>query len=119
MNKPFPQSYWVRPGLLCAGQYPGASVAWERDAKLQGLLDCGIRQVLNLQEVDEKSYGGLPFDPYIPHLQKLAAERGVAVECLRMPIHDASVPTRATMKQILDRIDDSLQRKMPIYLHCW
>src|ERR1700730_13576095 len=88
--KPFPQSFWALEGLLCAGHYPGDPDPLERDAKLRGLLDCKIGQVLSLMEADEKSRGGRPFEPYAARLQELAGERGVSVECDRLPIKDAS-----------------------------
>ena len=34
--------------------------------KLQGLLDCGIRCVINLMEPDERDHDGLPFLDYAP-----------------------------------------------------
>lgn len=119
MSIPFPQSYWVHEGLLCAGHYPGDLTEAGRDAKLRGLLDCGIRQVLNLMEAGEASRGGAPFDPYEFRLAALAAERDVKVECLRLAIPDASVPDPAVLREILDTLDRALQSRTPIYLHCW
>ena len=118
-SKPFAQSFWVREGLLCAGCYPGDLDSQQRDIKLQGLVDCGIRRILNLVEADETSRGGVPFEPYELRLQELAAAAGISIECLRFPIRDASAPTRPTMRQILDAIDDSVQRTIPTYIHCW
>lgn len=42
---PFAQSYWVQPGLICAGHYPGDLDPQERDKKLRGLLDLGLRRI--------------------------------------------------------------------------
>ena len=119
MDKPLPQSYWVHPGLLCAGHYPGDTDPAERDSKLRRLLGCGIRRVLNLMESSETGLGGRPFEPYAPRLQELAAERNVDVECLRLPIPDASAPTREAMRAILDTIDGLVQQELPTYVHCW
>lgn len=116
---PFPQSFWIQDGLLCAGCYPGAPDSATRDAKLQGLLDCGIRRVLSLMEVTEKDHGGRAFEPYAPRLRKLAAARKMAVECLSLPIRDASAPTPEVMRQILDQIEIWLQAGLPMYIHCW
>lgn len=118
-GKPFPQSFWVREGLLLAGCYPGDPRPLERDAKLRGLLDCGIGQVLSLMQANEKSHGGRPFEPYVGRLQELASERGLTVDCLSLPIKDASAPSRAAMKEILDCIDQSIERRIAVYLHCW
>lgn len=39
---PFPRSYWVVPGLLLAGEYPGSKDRQEATQKIRGLLKCGI-----------------------------------------------------------------------------
>lgn len=118
-NKPFAQSYWVREGLLCAGQYPGALDKQERDMKLNGLLDNGIRRIVNLIPAGETGANGKPFDPYEPVIQALATGRGIKVECLRMGYADGSTPQRAHMSKILDVIDSSLTAGEPLYVHCW
>lgn len=113
---PFDQSYWVEPRLVCAGCYPGAEDENERDQKLRGLIRCGIRRVLSLMEEDEHGHAGRVFVPYECRLNQLA---GGGIECDRLPIVDASAPDAATMDQILDWIDMSMQQKIPSYVHCW
>jgi hypothetical protein len=39
---PFPKSYWVIPGRLLAGAYPGAKDPAEAAGKLKALFDAGI-----------------------------------------------------------------------------
>lgn len=116
---PFERSYWVQPGRLLAGCYPGAPGAREATRKLQGLLDAGIRAVVSLMEPEETDHHGRAFRPYDETLERLAAERGVPVTCLRLPIPDQCVPTRATMRQILDTLDRLLADGLPVYVHCW
>jgi hypothetical protein len=118
-TKPFPQSYWVREGLLCAGHYPGATNQFERDRKLAGLLDCGIRRVINLMEEHEKNRDGQAFEPYFPRLQELAAARNLRVELQRLSIEDARAPTRSQMHEILEKLSESVDQQIPTYLHCW
>ena len=50
---PFPDSYWVIPGRLLAGEYPGAAEEHAARKKLVSLLHCGINAILNLTEEDE------------------------------------------------------------------
>jgi hypothetical protein len=118
-GKPFPQCFWVHEGLLYAGCYPGDQDPATRDAKLRGLLDCGIRRVLSLMAATERGRGGRPFQPYVPRLQELAAERKVVVECLSLPIPDACAPPVPALKKILGKIEMGLREQTPTYLHCW
>lgn len=119
MQKPFPQSFWVAPPLLCAGQYPGAPDPDERDAKLNGLLDCGLTQIVRLMEPDEVSYSGRPFAPYAPRFLELAAARGIEAEVHAFPIPDEHPPTPETLAAILDRLNRNIEAETPTYLHCW
>ncbi len=101
-----------------AGYYPGDRNKEKMKQKLHGLLDCGIRMVVNLMEPDEIDHDGLPFQDYAPVLQNLAVG-GHSVECHRMPICDLNVPSTAFMIRILDRIDTALTQESPVYVHCW
>ncbi len=38
---------------------------------------------------------------------------------IRMPIRDLSVPSREEMRAVLDEIDRSIGRNLPVYVHCW
>lgn len=118
-QKPFPQSYWVIEGRLCAGHYPGAMDPAERDEKLAGLLHCGIRRVINLIPSHETGSGGRPFDPYEPALNGLAQNAGITVACVRLGYADGSTPERGHMRAILDTIDAALAAGEPVYVHCW
>ncbi len=119
MQKPFPQSFWVVPELLCAGQYPGASRADERDEKLGGLLDCGITQIVRLMETDEVAYGGQPFAPYAPRFLELAAARDLIAEVHTFPIRDGYKPSPETLAAVLEQLQRNIEAKTPTYLHCW
>jgi len=58
---PFPRSYWVIPGLLLAGAYPGAKDTNEAEEKLSGLWNAGIRMIFNLMEPEETDHDGRLF----------------------------------------------------------
>ncbi len=116
---PFPNSYWVVPGKLLAGHYPGSRDPAAARQKLAGLIDVGIRRVVNLQEQDERDYAGNPFVSYERELQRLAAERMVQATMIRMPIRDMGVPPREEMRAILDEVDRSIEQNLPVYVHCW
>jgi hypothetical protein len=118
VKTPFDRSYWVTPGKFLVGYYPGDRQKDMMVLKLQGLLDSGIRCVINLMEPDERDHDGLPFLNYVPVLKQLA-DGGPPIECHRIPIRDLDVPTPAFMIQILDRIDEALKEDCPVYIHCW
>ncbi len=119
LSTPFPYSYWVVLGKLLAGHYPGSRDPDDARQKLLGLIDAGIRRVVNLQEQDERDYAGRLFVPYDRELQQHAAERGTRVTMVRMPIRDMDVPSREEMRAILDEIDRSIGEGLPVYVHCW
>ncbi|MFZ4436853.1 MAG: hypothetical protein ACOYOS_00340 [Syntrophales bacterium] len=49
MNKiPFARSYWVIPGQLLAGFFPGSKDPVQETANMDGLINAGIRNVINL-----------------------------------------------------------------------
>ena len=53
VSVPFPRCCWVVPGEFMAGCYPGSEDMQETERKLRGLLEHGIRHVINLLEPDE------------------------------------------------------------------
>jgi ADP-ribosylglycohydrolase len=116
---PFPSSYWVIPGLLLAGEYPGAKTSFEAERKLESLLACGICCIVSLMEPDETDHDGHPFDAYGPILARLAKARSAAVELLRFPIVDQNVPKPPMMARILGAIMSSMEDHKPVYIHCW
>lgn len=111
-------TYWVVPGQFLAGCFPGALQAAEHEERLQQLLDVGVRVFFNLMEVDERNLAGQPFKDYAPDLERLIKPSGEQVRCIRLPIRDLDVPSRAKMTEILDQIDAALEVG-PVYLHCW
>jgi hypothetical protein len=116
--KPFPRSYWVVPGRLLGGYYPGERDLDDAEAKLLPLLASGLRTFVNLMEADETGWDGQPFTPYERRLVELGAERGIEVDCWRFPIRDVTAPPRETAVLILDAIDASLYARRPVYVHC-
>jgi protein tyrosine phosphatase (PTP) superfamily phosphohydrolase (DUF442 family) len=119
MHFPFPRSYWVIPGQLLAGFFPGSKDPVQESANMEGLIAAGIRHVINLMEEGELDHQGKPFRPYQERFKYLAASKGIDVTWERVSIRDVSVPTRDVMVMILDRIDQALDQQHPVYVHCW
>ncbi len=115
---PFPCAYWVDPGRLLAGEYPGAPSKQAARRKIRALLDCGIRRIVNLMEADERDYDGNAFRPYEPLVHSLSPSTPHDVICRRYPIRDMDVPPTVEMIAILDAIDAALEADKPVYVHC-
>ena len=115
---PFYQAYWVLPGELLAGCYPGSEDPAQADRKLQGLIAHGIRHIVNLMEPGEINRAGQLFVPYEKRLMEIADAEGCEVTVERLAIKDMGIPSRLEMGRILDRIDANLNRKRPVYVHC-
>lgn len=105
-RRPIPDSYWVIPGHLLAGEYPGAADEARAREKLQQFAAAGIDYYLDLTEDGE--YGLRPY----------AANLGDA-EYRRIAIRDLDCPSRDEMKTILDDIDAALNGGRVVYVHCW
>lgn len=116
---PFSRSYWVIPGLLLAGEYPGAKDPREATEKIESLFSAGIRNVVNLMEQDETDHSGKPFRAYEKDLEALEENEWNKTSCLRFPISDQGIPSPARMSGILNSINDAMNSKKPVYVHCW
>lgn len=103
-DRPFPETYWVKPEQLLVGPYPGATVQKRAKENLANYLAAGVTYFLDLTEAAE-----LP--PYKPLLLGKARYK-------RCPIPDFDLPSTRTMRRILDLIDYRLLRGELVYLHC-
>jgi hypothetical protein len=104
VNSPTPQSYWVKPGQLAAGEYPGAPSQDEAAAKLARAQASGVTSFVDLTEDGE-------LEPYSILIGGL--------RWVRLPIRDGGVPDDREMRAILDRIDSEVAHGETVYLHCW
>ena len=109
---PIPESYWVIPGKLLAGEYPGS---WDHEhtrPRLDSFLEAGINTFIDLTNEDELL-------PYAPVLAEEAVCYGISASHQRFSIGDFGVPTVGRMQTILDTLDRSLHDERKIYVHCW
>jgi len=109
---PYPNTYWVVPGCLLAGEHPGDLTEEFRSTRLSGLIDAGIRIFIDLTLERE-------MEPYCTSLRDLAEERGLEVTALRVPIPDRDIPSVATLRCILDVIDRCIANEEPVFVHCF
>lgn len=105
MKPPLPNSYWVEPGLLLAGEHPdGGSERLTRE-RLAALSAAGVRVFIDLTQAGE-----------MPSYQELLPE-GVLYQ--NLPIPDHSVPAAPTrMQEIQHVLAQAVANKVPAYVHC-
>jgi ADP-ribosyl-[dinitrogen reductase] hydrolase len=102
---PLPNTYWVLPGLLLAGEHPSGLAPEATRQRLGVLLACGIECFVDLTHPAEIE----PYDQALPF----------NVEYLRKPIRDHGLPEkRQHMMEVLDCLHDALRAGRPAYLHC-
>jgi hypothetical protein len=115
----FNRSYWVVPGKLFAGCYPGSEDPIEEERNIKGLIQAGIRHVISLIETQEYSRPDDPFPPYVDHMETIAEKMGITVTFDQISIKDFSIPTERQMVRILNQIDMCTKYDKPVYVHCW
>ncbi|MEO7206709.1 MAG: protein-tyrosine phosphatase family protein [Steroidobacteraceae bacterium] len=105
MNRPLPNSYWVIPGRLLAGEYPIGADYTDARARLARFREIGINYFFDLTEKGEL--------PAYRHLLPVHAKYQ------NSPIADTCVP--ASAGQVLELLSDirlALEAKRCIYVHC-
>ncbi len=105
MNRPLPNSYWVLPGNLLAGEYPHPDDPVPERAALGLLLRSGFDAFLDLTHPGER-----------PEYRSLLPAH---VRYLRRPITDMSVPRRLDdMRAIQMHLQALLAGGRRVYVHC-
>jgi predicted protein tyrosine phosphatase len=109
---PIPDSYWVVPDKLLAGEYPGSFDKGETLRKVKAFLDCGVTFFLDLTEDGE-------LRPYAPVLLNEALQLGMNIIHRRFPVRDGSIPSNDQMRSILDAIASAIADGYVVYFHCY
>ena len=112
ITRPIPESYWVEPGRLLAGEYPAQFDSEQTRRRIDALIQAGFNSFIDLTKPNETI-------AYIRTLLDEAKLYEVEFKHRRFPIGDFGLPTPEVMNSILDTIDAELQAGRKIYLHCW
>lgn len=109
--RPIPESYWLVPGRLLVGEYPGSQSRAEAMERLRLFLQAGVTCFVDLTEPLEL--------PSYESLLPFSTPDGRRVEYLREPIRDHGLPdSREVMERAIDLVDDALAAGHVVYLHC-
>jgi protein-tyrosine phosphatase/ADP-ribosylglycohydrolase len=104
--KPFPNCYWVEPGRLLAGEYPGGSSRSDPGAAVEALLHARVSCFIDLTQPKEM----------IPY-ENLLEDAGAGYH--RFPIVDHGIPRAPeTLTAVVAAIDAALEAGRCVYVHC-
>jgi hypothetical protein len=102
---PLPNSYWLTPGKLLGGEYPGGESEEETVRRLRALMDVGVDCFVNLTRPGE-----------LPAYSTLLPDGAVY---FHLPILDHGLPVdRSYMRQILFALAGALAAGHCVYVHC-
>ena len=102
---PLPNCYWVLPGRLLAGEYPGGATVDSTRQRLARLTEAGIDFFLDLTQAQELA----AYDAFLP----------AGIRYLRRSIADHGTPgAAAEMAEILASVREALREGRMVYLHC-
>jgi hypothetical protein len=105
LNRPLPNSYWVIPGRLLAGEYPIGGDYSDARTRLARFREAGINYFIDLTEKGEL--------PAYRHLLP------VYTRYQESPIADTCVPASVTqIRELLSDIRAAVEAKRCIYIHC-
>lgn len=106
-------AWWVEPGHLLAGEYPGARTAQKAAEKVRLLIDAGIDSIVDL------TTPGDHLDPYQETLRVAAKKAGRQVQHFAHPIPDMGVIDPEGYDEIVARIRREMDSGRVVYVHCW
>jgi ADP-ribosyl-[dinitrogen reductase] hydrolase len=102
---PLPNSYWVLPAQLLAGEHPAGATVEATRARLTRLIAAGVNCFIDLTQPGETP----AYESALP----------LTVDYLRRPIPDHGVPAeRVHTREILDQVRAAVSAGKIVYLHC-
>jgi ADP-ribosylglycohydrolase len=102
---PLANAYWVLPGKLLAGEYPGGQSRAATRERLAGLVKAGVGLFVDLTEEGELA----PYEDQLPP----------GISYRRFPLPDHGLPRqREHMTATLGCLEKALEGPRAVYLHC-
>ena len=105
MDRPLPNTYWVIPELVLAGEHPYVGSEADARERLDRLCAAGINYFIDLTEIAE-----------MPDYRRMLPKH---THYLRCAIRDTEVPEKiAQMQELQSRIRNASSLGRRIYIHC-
>lgn len=108
----FVHGYWIEPGRVLAGEYPGDPSAGKADAKVNLLVDNGVRTFVNLTTEHD------PLAPYDHYVALAGIRRNLDLRVVSHGIPDMGVRPAESYDEIIETIRAESERGV-VYVHCW
>jgi ADP-ribosyl-[dinitrogen reductase] hydrolase len=108
----FLHAWWVEPGSVLAGEYPGDPEPDLASDKVNLLVDHGVRTFVDLTTPAD------PLEPYAEHVAGAASARALDLRWRPFPIRDFDVATQDEYDAIVEVIRTE-QGRGAVYVHCW
>ena len=105
-------AWWVQPGRVLAGEYPGHTEQPSAFEKLSVLVDRGVRTFVDLTTPADR------LEPYNHLVEQIAANRNLQLKVLTHRIPDMSVTTHDHYDRIVADLHTASERGVA-YVHCW
>lgn len=105
-------AWWVEPGVVLAGEFPGDLDDARAAEKVNLLIDHGVRTFIDLTTPADK------LEPYDHHVTTAATNRGLDVRREPRPIPDLGIIDHAGYDRIVASIREAHDRG-GVYVHCW
>ncbi|MGO8976424.1 MAG: ADP-ribosylglycohydrolase family protein [Steroidobacteraceae bacterium] len=111
-SPPLANSFWIEPGRLLAGDYPGEADRARSAARLGELIGAGISYFIDLTEPGELA----PYDHCLPTMR---ADDGRYIIYVRKAIRDQGLPrSPQAMAEIIDYVERAIEVGHQVYVHC-
>ena len=109
----FLHAWWVRPGRLLAGEYPGhISDSVRSRQKVDLLVDVGVRTFVDLTTPDDR------LTPYSQLVVEAAEARQLDLRHEPFAIPDLGVVDDHLYDDVAESIESGMSRGV-VYVHCW
>jgi ADP-ribosyl-[dinitrogen reductase] hydrolase len=105
-------AWWVEPGKILAGEYPGDRKPAVAAARVNLLVDAGIRTFVDLTTPADR------LEPYAAIVAAAATNRRLELRHRNVGIPDFSVSDEETYDELVDLIRREASRG-GVFVHCW